>query len=412
MLSLTSFFFPNKKSSFVIFPDATTMMIDAGTVPINQTLGRVRLRPGFEDLEIRASWPNSSKSPAEWIADYVHHFWPSYPRPSSSRPEPTKKLDFFLLSHFHSDHMGDPTPESRVRGSHRLTGLTELASILPIGTLVDRDYPLYNIPMNLSEWGSAQFDNYAAFVKDGQDFDRIERFDVGSNEQFALKKDRSSTPLFVVRNIKSNLEVWDSKAGKAIPIPGELFTVNKPSRKKWDENELSTAIVIEYGDFRYYEGGDQEQHVMPEDESIGLDSISPTALAAGFVDVATANHHGRGTNQAFCDLLDPAVVILQGLWSDQPLQSTMEFLTQPRRNLPGRPKRLLFVTDVFQKRLDALGETLAGAFAGMNGHVVVRVHPPGQSQTYEIFLLDGDRKVTARHGPFIPKQHSGKQKAS
>ena len=132
-----------------------------------------------------------------------------------------------------------------------------------------------------------------------------------------------------------------------------------------------------------------------------MDTITPTAKAAGQVDVATANHHGMGTNQAFCDYLDPHVVIMQGLFSVQPTVEAMEFLTKPRVN--GK-KRLLMVTDIYEERLEALG-ALGNEFVAKNGHIVVRVSQPMSrgKQTYTIFLLDENRKIKLRFGPFQPR---------
>ena len=104
---------------------------------------------------------------------------------------------------------------------------------------------------------------------------------------------------FRIRNLKSNLDVVNSD-GDVVKIEGELFT--DAEKIKWNENELSCAVAIEYGAFRYYEGGDQEAHRNKFGE---MDTITPTAKAAGPVDVATANDHGQGVNQAFSDLLDP-----------------------------------------------------------------------------------------------------------
>jgi hypothetical protein len=86
---------------------------------------------------------------------------------------------------------------------------------------------------------------------------------------------------------------------------------------KWNENKPSLAFVIEYGNFRYYEGADQEHRDCKG--SPGIDTVTPTAMAVGKVHVATMNHpHGYGTNDAYFDYMDPQVVILQGWEVTQP----------------------------------------------------------------------------------------------
>ena len=80
----------------------------------------------------------------------------------------------------------------------------------------------------------------------------------------------------------NNLDV--NEAGDVVVhIEVEVFT--DATKIKWDENELSSVVVIHYGAFRYYEGVDQEAHR----NKIGEieDTITHTAKAAGPVDVAT-----------------------------------------------------------------------------------------------------------------------------
>eukprot|EP00977_Amphora_coffeiformis_P003183 scaffold591_cov176-Amphora_coffeaeformis.AAC.1 len=253
--------------------------------------------------------------------------------------------------------MGDPQPNSPTfkdgPDSYKLHGVTEVLSNLPAKAIIDRGYPEYNIPAAfLAAWSNVA--NYQLFLQHHrqQPGRTVTAFDVGSTTQFTLQYKPSDYD-FTIFNLKSNRQVvseWvpgTSFQDRVVhTIPGDFW--KNEEQTKWDENEFSTAFLLRYGDFHYYEGGDQEQHM-------GFDAITPTAKASGPVDVATANHHGRGTNRAFCELLDPAVVIMQGLFSDQPLVETMEFLTNPRQN---GELRKLFVTDIYVERLKAIGPKL------------------------------------------------------
>ena len=362
------------------------MMIDAGDVDLPRKLPKLHERKGFEDLQIRPPFPHTNQTTGKWIVDYVNHFWP---RPTEKR----RALTYLLVTHFHSDHLGNIGPENPIsRHGYKLTGVTEVAESFPIGTVVDRGYPDYDFPINLTEW--QDLGNYRNFLASGHS-GNVEKFIVGSQSQFHLKITPEAYETFRVHNVKSNLDVVGPN-GEVVKIVGEVF--QNPTRKKWDENEMSTAIRIDYGSFRYYEGGDQEAH---ENEHGSLDTITATAEAVGPVDVATANHHGRGTNQAFCDEIDPAVVILQGLFSDQPLVETMQFLTAPR--ISDGTSRVLLVTDIYEERLRAIG-TYSKALAAMNGHVVVRVSKPGPTQSYHVFMLNAERRVKKKLGPFLPRR--------
>lgn len=81
--------------TFIIFPDGTTLLVDAGDI-------------GCPDGT--SSWyhiiPSKSKTPGEYICDYIKHFR------KGGRP-----LDYALLTHFHSDHLGSSkTAVSSIKG--------------------------------------------------------------------------------------------------------------------------------------------------------------------------------------------------------------------------------------------------------------------------------------------------------
>ncbi|MBR5333348.1 MAG: MBL fold metallo-hydrolase, partial [Alistipes sp.] len=69
------------EANFYIFPDGTTMLVDAGdhqaTVPMTDPK------------------PNLSRRGGEWVARYIERVNPH-----------TNKVDYFMLSHYHNDHMG------------------------------------------------------------------------------------------------------------------------------------------------------------------------------------------------------------------------------------------------------------------------------------------------------------------
>jgi len=194
-----------------------------------------------------------------------------------------RKLDYFLLTHFHADHMGDsPGPDApwSSGGDYQLLGVTEVAQHVPVATIVDRGYPHYDFPIPI-QWPNVN--NYRKFLKVDHN-GTVEQFQVGSSTQFRMKRKSPFRDDFRIVNLKSNLDVISPDDDSTIQrISGQIFS--NPAKQKWDENELSTAIRIEYGAFRYYEGGDQEAH---RNDKGSLDVITPTATAAGKVDVATA----------------------------------------------------------------------------------------------------------------------------
>lgn len=67
---------------FCVLPDGTTLLIDAGEVKA--------------DVRVVAPKPDNLKRTGEWIADYITSFIPNG----------KKYIDYYLLTHYHSDHIG------------------------------------------------------------------------------------------------------------------------------------------------------------------------------------------------------------------------------------------------------------------------------------------------------------------
>jgi hypothetical protein len=301
-------------------------------------------------------------------------------------------LDYVLITHFHEDHIGDPSKtnaSNSTSGAFVRTGITEIGDVFPIGTWIDRNYPTYDFPGDMRKLDYHKMHNYFAFLKEYSEKGMtVERFQVGSTTQIAMKHDpKSITTPFRVKNIKSNLDVWNDVTGSIDKIKGKVLKKSG----YWNDNFMSNAIVIEYGNFRYYEGGDQ-------DKNDNIDTVTPTAKAAQRVHVATLNHHGHGVNRAFTEEMDPAVLILQGWCSDQPPDASMDWIGQMKR----APQ--IFATDVFDDRVENMTNAKwRQLFQSRGGHVLVRVYPPPSEgeQSYDVFVLNGKRQVESKFGPFV-----------
>jgi ribonuclease BN (tRNA processing enzyme) len=419
-------------STFVVMPDGTTMLIDCGDVNVANTLTEwSKMGPPFDKLNLKSPFPDDSKTPVDWTLDYLKAFWPA----SWKKKKQVMELDYLLLTHFHSDHMGDGNTQQTKRakssrGNYVLSGIPELASKIKVQRIIDRGYPDYNVPMDLkkSMRNDISLQNYLQFVKENQRDVAFEKVQVGSSHQIRMQHDGASPKEeefddFRIRVIKSGLDVaaprdettTTTKQPDTVPVQKIHHADMLLSQSHHgNENTMSAALVIDYGSFRYYEGADQEVVRNNHDHhNIIFDTIGPTARAAGKVDVATLNHHGHGVNQDYLTYLDPPIMVLQGWSSDQPPKKSMDLLAASV--LQDGSQRKIFATDIFQERLDELGPLFTEMIKSTSGHVVVRVHPQstqqgntslrsenerGARQTFEIVVLDGDRRIKQHYGHF------------
>jgi beta-lactamase superfamily II metal-dependent hydrolase len=364
-------------AALFIFPDGTTMLLDAG--------GPARLNDPERGVPAR---PDDSRRPGEWIARYVQ-------RMLSHQESPV--LDYAYLTHFHGDHMGyllPDLPQSR-SGAYRLTGITEVAEHIPIRKMIDRGWPDYAFPQPVS---SPEMENYRAFLT-WQIANRglvAEQLVPGRNDQIVLVHEPARYPAFEVRNVAANVEIWtgvDANTRFHFPPLEHLPESEQPS-----ENMCSLAIRLSYGRFDYFNGGDMPG-VPPPGAPSWWDIETPVAKAVGPVEVHVVNHHGNqdAANEFLLTALRPQVHILQVWSSDHPGDTVLRRL-QSTRLYPG--PRDIFATNMSQANRDVIGPRL-DELGSQQGHILVRVDPGGD--TFRVIILDDSAetdRVIAVHGPY------------
>ncbi|WP_336961334.1 ComEC/Rec2 family competence protein [Sphingobium aquiterrae] len=357
-----------------IFPDGTTAMIDAGDLA------------GSEPQYLIDFKPDASRRSGEWMGRYAKRHLAAAGR---------REIDYFILTHFHSDHMGSVVPGSPQGpdNAYCLTGVSDVAQILPINRFLDRDFPEYSYPVPQADKSTL---NYMAFVKYQQAHGKkVERFKPGSNSQVALLRAPNKFANFQVQNLVSNGEVWTghgSETVKRFPELSDLAKADYPT-----ENMCSLALRLSYGKFDYYTGGD-----LPNFDNYGAapwrDIETPVAQVTGPVEVAVVNHHGYtdAAGPGFVSALRPQQFIIEAWDSAHPVVNT----------LANMQSKLLFPADreIFETAMkpeNVIANKEIRKMTSTNGHVVVRVAPGGD--TYEIFVTtnadESDRIVTA-HGPY------------
>lgn len=378
-------------AAFVRMPDGTTLLIDAGELsPLDTRTFTPRNAP------IR---PDSSRKPYEWICDYIKMAAPGI-----------RTLDYALITHFHDDHFGAwyPGAPPSASGHFRRTGITGVAELLSIGTLVDRGNPDYSYPYNMNlkagqhGGGELAFDstmaNYFRFVNEYTSRGMLlQPLRVGATNQLAPLRDPSFSSSFFIRNIKANGLCWSGIDTSTITLFPDYQPANKAS---WpDENSLSLALLIGYGPFRYYTGGDNPGMLFTGTPA-WRDVETPMANAIGPVDVAVMDHHGNrdAINENQIRLLRPRVWIGQTWSSDHPGHEVLVRLTN--QHIYSGP-RDLFATNMLEANRLVIGPLIDRAYKSQQGHLLLRVMPGG-NEYYVIVLndTDRDRRVKAVFGPY------------
>jgi len=379
---------------FSILPDGTTLLIDAGEQdPTSPRVLSPRNTPRY---------PNYSNLGYQWQADYILSML------SDKKPE----IDYALITHFHSDHYGGMYPgiAKSETGNYYLSGITGVGDIIPVKVLIDRGwyYPVdlkAHAVSNRERFSSLL--NYWDFVTHHQNKNDLQyqQFEVGANNQFSLVHAPEKYQNFSIRNINANGIVWNgdnhSKFISRMPDTSTVIaTGNIPG-----ENALSCGILMEYGPFRFYTGGDiqgKQPDFMNKPEWFDMESL--VGPVVGEVDVTTANHHANrdAMSENYLAILKPRVIIQEVWSSDHPGHEALLRMTSKKI---WEEERDLFATNMLESNRLVIGNLIDESYRSMHGHIVLRVMPGGKD--YYIYILnhqDEERKVKSVFGPYLSKK--------
>ncbi|MFC5865265.1 ComEC/Rec2 family competence protein [Acidicapsa dinghuensis] len=364
-------------ATLVVMPDGTSLLIDAGAT---STRGPA----------VCPARPDESRRPGEWIARYVQR---------QLTATGHAKLDYALATHLHGDHVGDVTDSSprSSYGDYRLTGISDVAEVIPITTLIDRGFPDYDFPTKVAAPTAL---NYIRFVQSVQQREtRVERARPGSVNQIIQliqRHARQSDSQFEIRILSSSGAIRTGQGEEnRILIPSGAIA---PKDEIESENMLSIALRLRYGKFTYFTGADLNC-LTNYGRDPWRDIETPVAQAAGPVDVATCNHHAYfdACGPAFVQALKPRVWILQSWHAAHASISSLANISSTSLYPEQR--------DVFCLGLHPAAGVVSGRFSdrfkSKQGHVLVRVAPGGEE--YRVFVIDDgneDANVTGAFGPY------------
>lgn len=373
------------ESNFMIFPDGTSLLVDVGDWDPS------------DYPKMCKPLPDDSRRAGSWVARYVQRVNPH-----------GNKVDYLMVSHFHSDHTGDSSlPLSSTESqdpNYVLVGITEAGQSLQFGSVFDRGYPSYSYPLPIQ---GPDVENYRSFLENKKREYGLqqETFTVGQENQICLKYNHAKyRSLFNIRNLASNGEIWTGKEGET----HRYYDLDKANvESKWqNENSKSIAIRISYGPFRYYCGGDLSGQLRNEQgQSVNLEE--EVAKACGPVDVCKANHHAYkdAMSEGFLRHIHARQFIIP-VWDYEHIQpkiiQRMESCSSEKEN----PR--IFPTGFPQElQTQYAGEPWMKSVAPAYGHVVIKVFDKGRKyMIYVLSPLNEQMRVQQVFGPYTSRGSS------
>lgn len=361
------------ESAFYIFPDGTTMLIDAAGSLLKTS-----------DKPPTPAKPNDQITSGAVIIDYVKAYMPEVCKGT---------LDYMLLSHFHGDHMGSwSTSVPKHAGGFYMNGYTEVGAEIPVAKFLDRGTRTNRKASDMIDsGGQGNYDKFIAWAKK-TNASIDERFIAGRNDQIVLKHNAGDYKNFSVQNVAANGDVWTGAGTSAIsqmPAADELLSWGSDKEAELPyENTLSCVMTISYGSFDYFCGGDIQYNGR---SSYGYKDIEmPISKVVKKVEVMKASHHGTANTNGkeILASLKPDAVIVPVWRNVQPNYDTITRMYAANSNCN------IFTTNLTDDNRKTLSDYVS-KFKATQGHIVVRVLPDGKK--YYIYVLgDDDLKRTVK----------------
>lgn len=371
---------------FYIFPDGTSMLVDAGDHQAS--------------VPMTAPKPDLSRRGGEWVARYIERVNPA-----------GREVDYMMLSHFHNDHSGSvslnvPTTKGRTP-DYKLVGIADVGESIIFGNFIDRGFPNYNYPTAINDPHISNYKNFVSWQKQ-QYGAKQEAFKVGAVNQIKLqKKPAKYAKTFSIRNIAASGEIWNGNEQGSTTRYYDLHPDN--IKNSGNENTKSIAFRIDYGPFSYFAGGDLTLGVKGADgNNINLEAKA--GEACGEVDVCKCNHH------AYKDAMHPdflkhinAQAYINPVWDQYHTQPEIisRMLNQEEYSHKPNAVPTIFLT---QYIVEKARQTHSNAewmkrIDPYNGHIVVKVYDKGRKyKIYRVSADDEEMKIQTVYGPFNSKE--------